>query len=434
MAFDPEVLLKILQSVASQNQMTTPALTSLPMGLSSSSITSTMNPEVLFASGLYDPSLVNAGIEAALRDQQSQYAKDILNATQLPSAPFEYWSYKQLPRYSSNPVLAEFMSDTANMILNGEQGYTNPDDAKVAIASVIGSRPELAPYANLLPTIQSDIDTLFKESEQNLRAKAEYDFKTQNAIADANARAQALGLSEPSRQSAMAEYYKSIGLPQLAVLPDPTEQFQLDPSIFLNQAENSQAFQLYQQLDRLRQRASMPEFTQLPKQVVSAQGEQDKMARTAAESAAKRIAEAKKQEFITQQTSARKEPKGKSWWDPRGVVDVMTGNDPSSKNERFASGLNVKADALYKKVYAEELAKNLKKYSKTITPKDISPTYGSVNSQIAKTEALLKNLLSKGVTGSKQATSMLTSSGITPFSQAMNQILTNAALQGAKRR
>lgn len=433
--FDPSILLKILQSVAGQNAMTMPLLSSIPAGLSASGITSTMNPEVLFASGVFDPYAVNAGIEAALQGQQSQYARDILNATQLPPAPFEYYSYKNDATYNNDPTLRAFMEDAFALIQGGESGFNSPEAAKASLAQTISSTPELSQYSGLLPKLQNDIDTFISESQSNARARAEYDFKTQNAMAEANARAEALGLAAPTRQSAMAEYYKSIGAPQLALLPDPTEQFQLDPSIFMSAKDLSQAGQLATQLVNLRKQAgSLQNAPDLPTAVVSAQGEQDKMARSAAEAAAKRIAESKKQEFITQQTSARKPAKNKAWYDPRFYIDTTIGTDASDKNKKAIGNIQVRADALYKKVFAEELAKGLKKYGKTITPQSIRPTLGSVTSQINKNEALLKKLLATGVQGSIRGTQMLTSSGVTPFSQAMNQILTNASLQGTRRK
>lgn len=212
---------QIIQGVAGQNQV--PSFSGLPLGMTSSGVNAAFSPEVLFASGLYSPQQLNAGIEATLQNLLAKYQRDI-SGGQIPFGATEgYFVYNQKPQYAEGTELGNVIRGAANGIIAGE--FT-ADDAVAKLKKGLddGTIPAtVAPYfSQLAADIKQFGDTELPNYRQNI---AKYQYETGGRQAD---------IPMPTRQQAMLEYYNQIGMPQLAVLPDPTAQYQIDPFLFMD--------------------------------------------------------------------------------------------------------------------------------------------------------------------------------------------------------
>lgn len=226
-------LAPLLGLVAQQSSVS--QLSSLPMGVPASGINTTAGPEVLYASGMFDPSRISALVEdrynQLLAAHQTQLA-DIYG--DLPLPPTQIYSYQTDNYFTARPDVSEVFSEIIRKINSG--AIATPAEAKAVLAASATSSgiPQnvRSQLMNDQDYLSGALDDYFGERNTFSRDIAEYNQKYGNARLVAEQKAAALGLSAPTKQQAYAEVVTDLGAPQLAALPSPTEQFELPLSQF----------------------------------------------------------------------------------------------------------------------------------------------------------------------------------------------------------
>lgn len=233
-----EQLRLLLQILGSQGGAASPLLgTAASAGVTPSSITSLLNPEMLVASGLVNPAQISAGIADT---EQQLLAKFLAETNAVSPKPYEASAQSLAPftgKYgiqtaeapggsvqfapSGADDLSEYMATQYNAIASGQITAQQAKEAFARKATSSDAYKALVPYQT---QIASDLDAFEKQvgSYRNANLKWEYD----------NASKQSQTGPAPTRTQALTEYYKSIGAPQLALLGDPSMGYQIPAQSF----------------------------------------------------------------------------------------------------------------------------------------------------------------------------------------------------------
>lgn len=200
-------------------------------------VASAFNPEMLVASGLFDPARVGAMQQAILSSQQADWAKqlDPYTKTLTPDFTDADFSYNYNPILRSNPDALSALTSAVFPAIKA--GTTSAASAKSNLIK------EFAPGGSLsdIPTdVQSamidEIENYSKELPKYFQSEQKFAADTAAQQAEAATVLERMGLSAPTIDTARMEFYKSIGMPQLALLPDVTEQYKFSGMDFLKEA------------------------------------------------------------------------------------------------------------------------------------------------------------------------------------------------------
>lgn len=223
----------LLAQVARQSPVS--QLSSLPPGLRASGINATTGPEVLYASGMFDPSrlegLINDKYAKLLADHQTSLA-DVYG--DLPLPPAESYSYQNSTYLAGRPEISEIFSAAIVPGIQSGQLSTEAEVANYLTELAKGNFPPEVKNAIIAEqdTIGDLIARTRNEYEKYLGDVQAYNTKygAQKLVADQ--KAAALGVALPTKQDAWSEVANDLGAPQLASLPSPTEKFELPLSQF----------------------------------------------------------------------------------------------------------------------------------------------------------------------------------------------------------
>lgn len=465
-------LTSLLGSVAQQSPVS--QLTSLPMGLPASGINATAGPEVLYASGMFDPSRISALVEdrynQLLAEHQIKLA-DIYG--DLPLPPSQTYSYQTDSYFSARPEVGEVFSDIIRNINEG--GLATPAEAKNALMSLASNsglpqalRTQLANDSDYLSDV---VDSYFRERGSYARDMAEYEQKYGSARQAADAKAAALGISVPTKQQAYGQVVTDLGAPQLAALPSPTEQFELPLSQF---ADTDALRRLESEFAIGRSKLSSPRMDVARR----ALEQQNKLAQSYQGRANQELA----RQFAEQQTSGYStRPKAGDiakgvgltalggllapfTFSTSGLAGLVGGVRSVQKaGEREKGEKQAAMQNFFKQKFAElqggsqtpsvpattrrpmqmdqaDLILQNLGFSKEI-PDDLTMQLIRTNKearearrQQVRAYRFAKSAVNKALKEQTQAQNFLTSAGITPYSQASAQLLLNAALQSSKKK
>lgn len=197
--------------------------------VSPANISSVMNPNVLLSSGLVDPSTISSGIagtyQEMLADWESRY-----NAT-LPYEASDAILAPITSKYVGNDEVSSFMNEMFTAIKNGT---TTAEKVKTAIAASDSVAPDAvkAAYAN----VSVDLDNFGKLATTQSTAKAKFDYdQAQKGVTTA---------PPPTLQQARQKFYKDIGAPEMALLPDASAGYEFDPNLFGDKAKTDRLAKL----------------------------------------------------------------------------------------------------------------------------------------------------------------------------------------------
>lgn len=198
-----------------------------PARVSPTGVKSAFDPEILFASGLVTPDIINQLTASQLAGLQSKYSSDI--QSRLPYEASDMVFAPIANKYLGDDDLSSFMRGTFNVLNSGnksltqvlediQNGYiTNSQGTKVNIPEVIKTN-----FAG----VQQDLTDYVKLAEGRNSALSKFQYDQQGKL-------DTLGPA-PTVQDARMAMFKEMGVPQLGLLGDPNATYQFNPSDFVD--------------------------------------------------------------------------------------------------------------------------------------------------------------------------------------------------------
>lgn len=235
---DPnELLSRIL--AAQSGGVSGQAMGAAGAGVGRTDFSALLNPQLLAGLGAFDPYQAAAGFDPYYEGRVRNVAQDFQSSQANIRAgvvrPPELDIDEVIPKYA-NPRyanVAEPIQSLFSLILDGYDASS----AKVALDNLYGEYPELEQYDEQLRT---DLDRYQKERETVAAAARRYN----RDLIEAEQRLGALAQpTMPDYDAARRDYYSDLGVPGMAVLPDPRQQYQFaDPELraLLQQEEETQ--------------------------------------------------------------------------------------------------------------------------------------------------------------------------------------------------
>ena len=411
-----KLLLKIL---GIQGGATSPMFDAGAMlNVSPSSITSALNPEVLLASGLLDTGTLGAGIAGTEQQLLQEFLAKSSNNVPVPLETTPMWFRDVTGNYgvqavkdptlgrmvfipTANDDLSEYMADQFNAISSGE---IVASQAKTALADLVSMNDTYKPFASQLSSIQNALDIFEKKSEASNNAALKYEYDVSQSAGSAVA---------PTRQQALNEYYKSIGVPQLALLGDPTMGYEIPSQVF---ERGQRVSDLEKEL--AKQRSAM-------KRGESRYGEQAAYEAKQAEVYAQKAIADEARRRAEEATSGMKSSLG---WTEDPVSKVLN----LASRDRFIGGLfgedseakmKAEKEAAYKRFYDAAVRELSKKPVKSVAIQDLSPEYGLAKAKAYTAEKALQSEKDRAARVAELVSQGLASRGQTPFNAQLQQLL-----------
>lgn len=416
---DEETLKLLIQILGSQGGTTSPLFnTGAQLNVSPSSISSALNPEVLLASGLLSPNALGTGIADT---EQQLYQKFLAETTKNVPVPLETtprWFSDITTKYGVQSVtdpstgriafaptagndLSDYMSTQFNAIANGD---ITAQQAKTALADLVSTNDAYKPFASQLSNIQNTLDAFEKKNATSKDATLKYEYDLSQAAGSAVA---------PTRQQALQEYYKSIGVPQLALLGDPTAGYQIPAEAFLR---GQKVKDLESEL--LKQQS-------LVKRGENRYGEGAAYANKQAEVYAQKAIADEARRRAEEATSGMKTSLG---WAEDPVSKLLN----IASRDRIFGGLfggdteaKMKADkqAAYQRFYDAAVKDLSKEPVKGVTIQDLSPDYGLAKAKAYTAEKALTAEKDRAAKVAELVSQGLAARGKTPFNDQLQQLL-----------
>lgn len=414
-----EQLKLLLQILGGQAGTTSPLFNAgAQLNVSPSSITSALNPEVLLASGLLDPATLGAGIAGTEQQLIQEFLAESSRNVPVPLETTPMWFRDVTGDYGvqtiSDPAsgrlvfaptagndLSDYMATQFNAIASGE---ITSSQAKTALADLVSKDEAYKPFASQLSSIQNALDIFEKKSEASNNAALKYEYDVSQAAGSAVA---------PTRQQALQEYYKSIGVPQLALLGDPTVPYQIP----------SQIFERGQRVSDLEKELANQQSA--VKRGESRYGEQAAYANKQAEVYAQKAIADEARRRAEEATSGMKSSLG---WTEDPVSKVLN----LASRDRFIGGLfgedseaKMKAnkEAAYKRFYDAAVRELSKEPVKGVEIQDLSPDYGLAKAKAYTAEKALQSEKDRAARVAELVSQGLAARGMTPFNSQLQQLL-----------
>lgn len=390
-------------------------------GVSPSTISSSFNPEVLFASGLFDPAQVQSAVSDIYRRQvggfNQELAPYLAGTTPPPEATESFFSYTRDALLNNTPAAQTILLDpNQGLFKQIREGLISPQDAK---NRVLG-QDALSPSEKQI--INDGIDTFSKELPQFLRNVSEYETTSAQKQMRDQAMVDALMVNAPTERGAYAEFVKSIGLPQLALLPAPYEQYQFQPESFVNPDVYTRATKYKGAAEKTiselapaaEKRAGYISGVQQAG-VARARGAAATGAAVKAQNAVLSDAEKKYKYY---QTDAGKKEFSARFGDRFGKE--FGGKPSASAIRNWYDSEKEKAKVVFRNVLASEKAKAGETITApAVTPELLSPKLAGARRALGGVKKMTELEYGRAAGEAQALTNALTAAGITPFQQAM---------------
>ena len=400
---------RLLELVASQNSRISPGLSTLPVGISGATLGNVFNPETLLATGMFSPAAFQQAVDSTYNQLLADYQSRVARTMEVPyDASFESLELTD-PIYAEGTEIGELMRDAVNNIASGN---VTADEALQKINVGLASGVVPAEVASSIGKIGADLEDFAEKKLPRYRdALAKYEYDSAQAMAN-------LGVAEPTRQDARLKFYSSIGMPQLALLPDPTEQYDLPVEEFTNKAT----------MEKLRGQSTkaMNVLGQVADTVSSP------MARNwqgrANMDIARSTAEKAKQDYLNRNTKDTRDLLGKAL-DFAGGSPIVGGLFGGDQRQKSLDAANVKAQEIFDRTYRNKL-------NELQSNVPTGGAYGKEAERAARTERFVQKAIGRELELAKpkqqKAQAQLAQLGLTPWQQAMNQLMMNAQSMSTK--
>jgi hypothetical protein len=411
----------LLQSIAAQNTNMFPQLSSLPAGLTGANIKNAFTPEVLFASGMMGGQSFQPMIDSIYNEMVADYNRQVEKLTALPwEATFQSLDFNADPVYAQGTEIGELFRDAVDGITAGNltaaQALQNINNA---ISS--GAVPEET--AQYIGKIGDDLATFEERDLPSYRnAVRKHEYTSTQALESA-------GITAPTQQDARLKFFKDMGAPELALLPDPSERYKVDPELFMDKKVLSK---IRSQQERAAKTIA-DEESRLGKEL-SRQGGWGARTRRlggllGGADKARIAAENKYMEENAPKDTRDFLTKGMDWAGSAPIIGGLFGGNSRAKQ---MAPVRDAAKAAGKTAQEEYLRSNAQKQLAGPTVYDLSPAALKAKQQQLAANAAM-NILSRGAAPKVERTQrMLESVGLTPYQQAMNQMIANAVAMQTK--
>lgn len=441
MAVDVQALINML--LGSQSQPVVPSVPgtgqNMNMNLlaalsrqSPSSISSAFSPEVLLASGLFNPQNIQSAVSDIYGQQTAKFQQDLapyMVPIQGAPTPEQFFSYaRNTGLYQANPIIADVLLDpNTGVFAKLSRGEISADKAKRDIlqATVEGKIPLTTDQVKMA---QDEIDTYSRELPQYRETVAKAEAAGATKSAENQAMINALMANAPTEQGAYAEFAKSIGMPQLALLPKPYEQYQFQPELFVRpeiynlatRVKGSAEQKIAELAPAAEKRAGYISGVQQAG-VARAKGAAEMGAASKATQAKKAyIEDAQKKADYFRTDAGKKEFIRMMNLKVGPNAKTIVGPSINAQINTWLNGQKKQADTVYSNVLASEKAKFQGSIvAPTVTPESLAPGLRSARRAQSTALKLAGQEYGRGVSGAQQLTGALTAAGITPFQQAL---------------
>ena len=407
-----------------------------PNNVSPAGIKSSFSPEILMASGLVSPDVLNQLTAAQLADLKSEYAGNI--QSRLPYEASDAVLSKYTSKYLGNDIVSSFMQSAFDRISSGAE------TADTVLARINESKETPSEVKDALAKITPDLDGFSQSVIKRNDALAKFEYDQQGQL-------NTLGPAPTAADARMALFDK-LGVPQLALLGDPNAAYEFDPSDFVDK-EKMAAYENALRDARVAQNSARADTSG-----AIAQGNlQNSYSMKALEEQARLYAENAVKDMKT--NSAWTEDLGSIFGTTAaglgvgaaaGATPTLGIGAPFGAAVGGASGLiggifdwaTGRNDDKYKKAkeealkvaYDKELAR-LKMESPSLNLEEMRLKYSpDYRVTVENAKRAKSNIASEQAYGQQVADALakeLTSRGITPYSQNLNQLL-GYAIQTAK--
>ena len=256
---DPELLAQIL--AAQSPQLSPLALAATQGGVSRTTLGQLTDPNILLGTGVADPSAIASGLSQFTQQQffdaLDQYNRDVAAAQRKYTIEPPQLYSEVLDRYLSAPSgVQNVFSQIADGSLSAEQGrvaLTSPLTAEELVSAGLSpqeaeQQAEKFTYKDVLQArglgadwwerFSNDLSRFETEAAQYRREMMQFQDETARVGRELEAELTRLGPAPTPEtfdsEGARLQYYKDIGLPGLALLPDPTVPYQI-PEEFVMQ-------------------------------------------------------------------------------------------------------------------------------------------------------------------------------------------------------
>lgn len=390
------------------------------VGLSPNTISSSFNPEILLASGMFDPAQVQSAVQNIYRGQlggfQQELAPYLAGTTPPPEATESFFSYTRDALLNNTPAAKTILMDPDQGLFRQiREGLISPQDAK---NRVLG-QDALSPSEKQI--INDGIDTFSKELPQFLRNVSEYQATSGQKQMRDQAIVDALMMNAPTERGAYAEFVKSLGVPQLALLPAPYEQYQFQPESFVRPEIYSLAGRVKGSAERKISELA-PAAEKRAGYISGVQQAGVARAKGAVEAGAASKATQAKRDFIEgaqKKADYFRTDAGKKEFARVTGLRVSPGENITPRINSWLRDQKKQADNVYSNVFAREVAAKGTISAPAVTAESLSPGLRSARRAQSTALKLAEQEYGRGVAGAQQLTRALTAAGITPFQQAM---------------
>lgn len=189
-----------------------------PNNVSPAGIKSSFSPEILMASGLVSPDVLNQLTATELSNLQTKYAGNI--QSRLPYEASDAVLSKYTSKYLGNDIVSSFMQSAFDRISSGAE------TADTVLARINESKETPSEVKDALAKITPDLDGFSQSVIKRNDALAKFEYDQQGQL-------NTLGPAPTAADARMALYDK-MGVPQMALLGDPNAAYEFDASNFVD--------------------------------------------------------------------------------------------------------------------------------------------------------------------------------------------------------
>ena len=400
--------------------LTTDALYAASKGVSPSNVSSAVNPAAFLTGGIFDPARFQAMRDEVLRQQQADYMaqmKDYLGGAANPDSVFSY-NYK--PFYQANPAIADIL---INGVFEDLKQGVLPEQAKLDVASAaeatgLDITPEIQQF------IDSEIDTFAKELPKYYETLAKAPNAEQLAMIEQ---------LRPTAETANYQLMSDLGVPELAFLPSPADQYQ-----FTAEQMNPQGISAAEAAINpaaLRATGATAEMPMAGKLAVMANREFGRPDEYAVRTAAEPIARKAKEDYLKANLGSSNVAdflqeslvgtKGPSAF----IGGKILGKTTAQRNE----DIRKQAEQIYLETLRREAGARRRAFSTParITAEQINPALARALAGVRSARQGVETQRQLGTQQAEALTQLLTNAGVTPFQQAIKSSnLLNLLLAG----
>ena len=323
----------------------------------------------------------------------------------LPPEASDLWLSPVTGKYSSEDEVSTFMNSAFDAIKN--LGWTE-DQVLTAIQKDTLGLPVPQAVKNNAAQYYADIADFTKKVKQQSDAKLKFEItNAQNGVTTAPA---------PTLEQARFKFYKNLGVPEMALLPDVSAKYQFDPSMFGDKDRASRLDKLIgEQQGLVDKGAAGAAYTQKQADVYTAKGNA---------AAARAAGDKARQEYLDANAKPDQITQVLDWFsrNGQGILGKAFGKDKTSERKNLAT-----------KAGEEAMKRELARLSRVAPVSAETSRYGDAKRSLD----IYRNIQLEDDAYNQRVADLvsqkLAAQGRTPNQDAINQLLGYAATVNKKK-